>query len=786
MASSNNLVISNTGLTEISRELIGKKRYNPNLVTVIGNPLITNTGIASAFSATSYIMRDDLSFNQDTSELRIKVACIYKEESLNFQTLLNLVNPLNTEENILLQVNSNSISFFTGTFNPFTISNLIIHDGDSLNIDLRVSNNRYNLILIQNKVRVVFTGTFDYSFNFSNYSCIYIGNNSEVLSEFWYGFIDLTELSIYGDENVIYSPTYATFFRFTKILVSDSSETLTDSSIAKHGHIYEFPVTEINKTSNNILLTATIEANVYLNINQIGLYATSGGKRFLFGLVSNLVLQKEKDLGYDLIFTIKTNIGVVNTLVYPKIIVKEGKYATLNVLDTLKNVHANTVVDMERAINRNATLLGYEPDEVFFRLFNTVRFANKNYEGTHLYARVKQNIHSNYRKEYTGEGIELIGSPVVEDSVASDFSTSDYVVFSKLYGLQDQWEYEISFTIGDTFPSGTILCLCNSNEEPTFTLFMDNSGNLCTSAPGVFSTHQLFETTPRTKFYVKITFDGSTYSFYKKTKQEDSYVRSNFINATESIGFIAGTYLGVLQNNGVISSPFSGSLTLSDFSVTSDGENYSPCIAVGRTIELQDFYYFIPYPASFYKIKNLSGLINSNISYLEGSLTGKNDSIDFSNEPGCSLVIGIKLTDGADRTILIKDDKVNSSTYFSLTFENYALIFRLYLENDVIELKKEYNELSFRELTDNPSTVTITCDNQVGTPIYKMYLNSEKVDEKEGASKDYLNHVSYKLSNYFLSMSEADENNVTSLLSFKGILTEDDVHYLCTLLGTNF
>lgn len=160
-----------------------------------------------------------------------------------------------------------------------------------------------------------------------------------------------------GDENV--------HFTFTKLLIGDGTYPLTNTSTPILNHIYESPINEISRTKNNILLTATLDEDAYLIIKEIGLYCEYGdGTQHLFSLIDKLEVKKGSDLSYNLILHVKLDIGVVNTVAFPEIKIKESAYPKFKELDTVEKVYAYATENLERMIKTNALGIGSYENQI--------------------------------------------------------------------------------------------------------------------------------------------------------------------------------------------------------------------------------------------------------------------------------------------------------------------------------------------------------------------------------------------------------------------------------------
>ena len=786
MATSSNLTITKTGLTKTACELINKRQYAPSKVILTGHPLVTVDGALSALTKEAYASSEKFSFPGAASEVKIKFAGIFRKNGLANQTCFCLHNFINTDKNLLLYADGNKLYCYSGTTLLFRINEFTLTDSDEVQIELDFNDDRYSLAATINKKRKEISGLLPVTLDFTNYDSVIFGNNPENLTKFWCGTVFLTKFFLIEGEDAVYTPSISPNFKFTHVLVSDGSVDLTNTSGTVYKHVYEFPIDEypIGRDGNYILLKATVNGTVSLNINQIGIYASTESESFLYGIIKGLSLQKKKDLGYDLIFKLNMTVGVVNTQIYPEITIKDEKYTNYNNLATLEKVHADTVVDMERAITNNAMLLGYEPDAVFYQLFNESRFAGNNYSSVRQYASITKNVHSSYTRTYDANRVVVVGNPKIEDSVFSGFSETDYAYIPTTMVLLDNWEIEFSFQCKEAGVC-TLYSFCD-DEGHLLMNFYTTLTELCMYMGVGTPFHKRIMSLPGfNKVYVKVTFDGYNLRYYTRSENTE-YIYLGNTSSTRIIGGVARCYAGLLGGSSVVfPEVFTGNLDLGDLILYSNSTNYGPARLIPKNLEPQDFYSFIDYPASSYKIKNLKVLTNSDIDYFEGSITGHHDSIDFSGKDGGSLTIKTNISNGNDKVLLAKVNLNTNDEYFTLKFENFSLIFTLYMSDGVVELKKEYTETSYNELIGAPIIITVISDNSSGTPIFSMYLNTEKVNEVAYPTQNYLLSSAYKLTNYENSITEADKNYVSTIVSFKGNLTKDDVRYVCTILGTS-
>lgn len=241
-----------------------------------------------------------------------------------------------------------------------------------------------------------------------------------------------------------------------------------------------------------------------------------------------------------------------------------------------------------------------------------------------------------------------------------------------------------------------------------------------------------------------------------------------------------------------------GALSVNEL-ITSSNECYKNSLAVQNYNTLRnfitsgtitDFYAFSTYPYSKYCSRNLSGLNNSEIHFLEGSITGEQDNIDFSLPNGFSLCVNLNLYNTENKILLtkIKSTMRSGQTYFSLELKDLGLIFKLFMkDNSVITLNKFFTLAELNDILRGNYLVTITCEKtSAGNPYLKMYGNSKLLATAEGSTNNFnTNLVQYYIANYLSGSSLAEKNYVNDIVSFNKTLSIGEIAFISTILGTN-
>ena len=491
---SNTMVITDSSLSQISRELIDKRVYKEGLVSTSGNPIILN-GIASNFSATNRVFADFTPITP-TKKLVLKTKGVYSSvpNTANGAKVLGSLVGSNSSPAIDVYNNRIEAMRFTSSAGASArISGLNLKDGDVIEVEVIVTT---TLVTLNAKINeTLYTNTWLgnglYCGAIRGWYATIPGN------WYWTGSIDLAACALYIDDDLIFTPSAKNSFKFTKIIVADSNYALTDVSTPVLHHVYECSVTEISKTENNVLLTATIPEDAYLNIAQLGLYYEDDIGIHIFSIIEGLTIKKTNDLVYNLVIHVKLDINVVNTVAMPEIVVKDKPYTNFSKFLTIKQVYAYITENLERIIKTNALGIGnytsgamteskpvgvgYNRAQVYYRLQNDLSLWEDNFVATNDYAKVRAKFTPYITTSFNPEHIIQEGDVYLsDDGILSVFSNYNYGFTTNLpLNNNSNWKFTTTFTTGGNVTTKqSVITFSSETVGQPLTLGIEN--NKCT------------------------------------------------------------------------------------------------------------------------------------------------------------------------------------------------------------------------------------------------------------------------------------------------------------------
>ena len=439
MASANNqMEITRYGLNRVSEELIAERIFNSSKIELIGNPLISGNGVMSSLDDTSGAFHAGLEFTADNT---VKVICsgtIGTSSTDDFhQCLWRIVGNNNSYIDLSLYKNSLQLNLKNESGTITNILNITVDvsldDSISTFISLNSNTCYYNYTIGDSMKEGTEGIPTSAGFNISGFTGVYIGNDLQAPEphkdyNFWRGSVFLSKFRINVDDSLYYAPSDDVYFEFSKVLVGDGSRPLTDTSGQISGRIYAFPIEEIVRTGSNVLIKTTIDEDAHLTIKEVGLYITINDEPKLFSVIRDLNITKTANLGYELIFKVNLDINIVNVEAFPEVILKDVKNVSKREFLDIKMYTLGTFTDMEVAVGLNATEIGYNKAQVFYRYSDELNLNKENWLSSQEYHKLRKKVHAGTEEVFDESTVVLHGNvQVTPDGVASGFSSTNYI-----------------------------------------------------------------------------------------------------------------------------------------------------------------------------------------------------------------------------------------------------------------------------------------------------------------------------------------------------------------------
>ena len=637
----NDMIITNSSLSQISRELIDQRVYENGTINISGNPVIVN-GVAAGLNSNNYFYHNNLSFNESVKKVVITFSGTYRQESEDMSCAWELIG--DNSPNISLCFDGNDLKLLKGSEIISQFPNLTVNLENQIKTTVSFINvYSENNITAQNCVlSVVYNGEYKETsvalesiISFSNYSTVFLGNSSNTLNP-WQGNVNLADFAIYQDNIILYSSSVRNSFKFEYLLLGDGTVPLTDESEPILDHIYKCEFSnEISRTNNHILLTTTIPKNAYLNIVEIGLYYKDDTGTHIFSKIDNLLIKKSSDLTYDLIIHINLEINVVNTTIVPEIIVNTPDYIKSSDFFTVKQVHAYIAENMERIVRLNSLGIGnykngisvdkesnnflplrplYNSDDTYgvlsylseipnngqtrpvgvginkpqaiYRGRRDLSFCIDEFFSAKGYANLKRKLTPTSTEVFNKDAIQEHGNVNVdENGVATLFSNINYVESGVPFSIssEDSWNINVRFktplSVNSTL---TILSLNGEYINQPFLLQISN-GNLNLTIKGR-DTIVVLDTSTNTSsvYYRKSVTVMSDTKYYRWTNGTNNILTTVFDNLTSSTPFYNES--GVQQSNLQFSSQEDTSIYNDTIANVLVGTNYTVNISYKNSI----------------------------------------------------------------------------------------------------------------------------------------------------------------------------------------------------------
>lgn len=801
MAGLDTLNITNTGLLNINKKVVNSRAFKSNLITAVGSPTIIE-GVASGFSTEDYYVYSPLAFtNSEKISVNFK-GIFFKKEGL--QTAFQLISAAGAP--LIMTFENSRVNFTYRDLLVFSFGNLALEDSMDIQINLVLTSNSYEFTLMYGKQILQKFGDLDLTIPLESFVSLNLGSSFPNRENFWNGNINLKEFSIYNNGALLYAPSEGTSWNFSNILVSDGKIPLIDSTTPAANHIYSFPVTEIKRSGNTILLTCEIDEDSYLVIREMGLYIQTASGKVLFGSISNLNVNKTKGLAYDLVFTVDTTINVVNAVGFPEeggIVVEDPDFMEFKNFTTIQQVNTYVLTNLERIIRMNAGAkgsyknysienaqagTGHNRPQVIYRLQQEIENAEDCYNSIDTFVKLTNKFQKIMEDQIDPQIIQVEGDlQVPENGVISGFSTSNYITHSSPFTSSANWNFKCAFT-SDEETEGTVASLSNrsSNSPLEIGVLNDKCYLKVKSLESIYPTNL-------NSYYTRNNLSdnevgGITYYAWNR-KEETPFYNFHCNNLAPSaspvVVFPQVTPL-ILEHESISSSSFKLSVRTLITNLTSTQ------YIIGKTSlsSNEGFELFIEngrIKASFYEegSGNLIGTISTRFNLklnrfynIEVEYDGSRYSLHYKIEPEGSeyaeeeveYLISNKLISLESSVNLVIGAQYSTSPQNpyqgSLDFSKFSLEGSGYSWNGCSELGTIYT------LTPNPDNTALTYDSdyyEVRNAIAENYYNGEIINTSSLFTVE--DHTKYTVS---ISYSE-DEETQKGIYEVTRIINDDIV-----------
>lgn len=595
------LTITHQGLLNINRKIINDRKFANSIFTNVGSVNIEN-GIASDFTNEGYLYKNNIKFTGN------KLTIIFEG---TFVTSLS---------------DSNQVAWYlSGEGNPcflqFTNNypQLVLPEGSTIDFDYLIFKDEMYFKVITTLTSSsceVIVDIYDEVFSknislssevpLNSFTGLYLGNDPTLVGDeenyYWEGSINVKNFTINVNDESYFTSTTGYTLQLTDILISDGQYALPQTeplSISKH--MYHYPVEEVSRSGNTLLLVTHLDGDSKLTIREIGLYAKEDGKSFLFGYLKNLNINKGSDVPYDLFLTVNLTMSMVNVVGFPKansFILKQVKSALLKDFKKAMNVNAYAIGNLERIIRMNSLQdtseigynyrtkviteneeghpydehyedgiecctnpisiqsIGYNTPQTVYRVQKEISEAEDCYSAIQTYSKLKKNIVKATDKIFDKFSIETVGTMHENQTgLFSDFSVNNYISIPQQLLFSKDFEFITSFSIKDFSTDDRYILSLNSidyvnlEEEGTINtvtpylfLYVDTDNNLILNSSTLISSLDEEE-----KYFIKLSYDASSpnsLDIYKSLDGEN-YSKITTISGLPTIDYVNSIYIGV-------------------------------------------------------------------------------------------------------------------------------------------------------------------------------------------------------------------------------------------------
>lgn len=776
--------------------------FDRNKFIVVGNPDITDDGIASGFSRTNYVSCGSITTSSNDFEVKCSFTTGSNLNSPVYQYTWSLGTSPSDMCGILLMYGKITATSRNTHFSPIT-NTITLSANKKYYAKFKVKSGTVTLSISEDDITYT-DYTTPLTTNFSSILDMFIGLEKDTIDNPFTGSIDLKEFSITVDGNLVFSgvQSQTVVQGYNSGVDSDGS----GSSVRLYAEDNRLNAS-FKETDKLILTKAGEDLDFYRN----GITKSSTSSAYYYGW-RNEVLRYNPD-----VFTVVgtptiTDDGVASGFSTSKYL-SVSIPAIISTSDTFEyDVRFTTPVSFSgqqiiwASSNSYRIYQGSSGDcyctfwgqSVSFRLnANTTYQVKFIYDGSNIYAKYKKDTDTAWS---TTDTTAISSGTTQNNPTITIGSNRGSNVFNgsidlKYFAVTVSGVKVLSGSTTESTKVWTFDQYPNSQSEIIELTSGGNPAQVLTDytfksfTNGTRYTKTLSAPLVQSKKYTSnILADSSNITISTQiedsTPRMDSFPISNNLEGVDSFYFgVSKALSGTLPNTA-----FPGTIYLSAIGGSYNGTSFDTVSEEVRTTGTKDFIYIPELPYNSYAFKNLDNMANFNVLDKAFSGNEESDSIDFNNPNGFSLCFKVSIADLHDKLFFVK--RFGAVVYCSFALKNNELIFTLNTRNSQNPVVLSYviqpdNHTSF---TKNDVLITITASVQEDYVNFSMYKNNELLNSSLVQSPQFLDNASnYKLYNYSEDTPTGDEKlYVSNIVSFTGVLSEDQLYYLTNIMDTNF
>ena len=817
----NEFKLSDLGLISVNEKIIGKQRYDSELITTVGTVNVFESK-AWGFNLNSYLYKSDLSFTKDN----ITIACSCNFTTSDTDQVAYLLK--GNEHSVSLHFNNEQARLLVDDRVVIQYSRLGLTDDAKIRTIVEIKQETCKFVMYAVDTIFEKSVVLTNPINLSDLTNLYIGNEPELLGNFWMGSIDLSTFTISENNSLVYSPSTSYPLTFSKVLISDGEFKLNNKSMPIANHIYEYKVSEITRSGGTVLLTAQIDDDSKITIKEIGLYATTSDGEILFSSVSNLSINKGDGVPYDLVLTMNIYTSFINVTGFPdynSFVIDDPKLCLFQDFNSVRDVIIYTFTNLERIIRMNALDIGYNKSQVFYKFQKEISENEECYFTIENFSKISKKLKRIVEIIFDPAVVTIHGNLIVPDNgIIKEFTISDYISSNILFDNSKNWE--VDFTFKPKKESGTLFTLRGpstiqplilqtnySSDEDKLYLYAKLGKN--ETDDEFIIDNNIYELEEDLQYFMKFKYvhddNNENDSYYQLlvSDNDEEYIEVFTKYSPRIILPVRSVSIGVLSSYNSttrdfsISNPFKGTFYINSFKIHSNSEIWNPTIEnVIQPVQVVQYYHVPDLYKSRYVLQDLCNPDEHLLTVLETSVSTNNDLIDFSNPEGFSLCMNVDLKDNKSKIVLAKTNLVDRP-YFVFALFNQTLYFYLFTKLKTIVLSKIIEDSELISYLNGVNLFTVIVNKSRVT----LYKGTDVIADFRGFLGTFKDYSYCSLKNYIQTsmlrdicsnldlkdvsldsyVKEVESNQgryIKDIVAFQGSMTLEDIYYINILMNS--